>query len=150
MRHKDLNFIVATEVTSLKPLKPFSLKLLNIIQFACCRFQLNFANFMRQLGTNASVGERGTDTARKLYKADGERASVHQGPPPRPQPHPHSESDSSCSCWVQVPAGNSCFLIPVGQPVTFSNCQWVPARPPPLPPPPPIQRKSSTLLGSAS
>lgn len=74
-RHKDLNFIVATEVNSLKPLKPFFLKLLNIIQFACCRFQLNFANFTRQLGTN---------TARKLYKADGERASVHQGPPPTP------------------------------------------------------------------
>lgn len=81
-RHKDLNFIVATEVTSLNPLKPFFLKLLNIVQFACCRFKLNFANFMRQFGTNASVGERGTDTARKLYKEDGECASVHQGSHP--------------------------------------------------------------------
>lgn len=40
----------------------------------------------------------------------------------------HGESNSSCSCWVQVPAGNSCFLIPVGQSVTFSNCQWATAR----------------------
>lgn len=85
-RHKDLNFIVATEVTSLKPLKPFSLKLLNIIQFARCRFQLNFANFMRQLGTNASVGERGTDTARRnlTKRTVNVLLSIKAPPPPTP------------------------------------------------------------------
>lgn len=74
-RDKDLNFIVATEVTSLNPLKPFIQKLLNITQFA---------NFLRQLGTNASVGERGTDTARKLYKAGTVNVLLSIKAPPHP------------------------------------------------------------------